>query len=331
MEQLTGSSGSRWRGALLWLRPAAAVALLVVLFSFVPVGAVWEQLHRARPAPLAVSVLLVFAAMLVSSLKLWLLVRVAHPAAGLGPVLRAYYVGAFINNFLPTIVGGDVVKVGELRRSGISLSHAAAGVVTERGAGLAVVFALALIVPIGFGGLLERLGLEAARWPLAAFGLGGLALPVVLYAAWRTKLKAALEARRNHRVFGRLYGLAESFYVFRNHPASLLCALGLSVVFYALLALNIAVVARAVGGAVTVPEAVGILPLRTLPDLVPISLGSLGVREGVVTYCLAGLGMEPARAAAAALMLRAVGWLHSAFGGCLYAFRQATARREPAR
>ncbi len=318
-DQVEDSVRRTLKRLLPWVRSAVAVGLLIVLFRVVPLHRIAAQLRRADLRLLGAVLLVAFAGMLLCSLKLWLLVRTAHPEASLLSLLRAYYVGAFFNNFLPTSVGGDVMKINEMHRAGIPLRHATASVVVERGTGLAVVLAAAAAISIGWGGLFDRLKLQTLRWPLAAFGVGGLLLPVVLYLLWRARLKSALQAHRQHKVLGALYRVVESFYVFRNSPGTLALALVMSAVFYGLIAVNLILMARAMGGVVRPLEAVGIIPMRAVSDMIPVSIGGLGVREGVLTYCLTGLGLEPARAGATALMLRLAVWVHSALGGCLYA------------
>ena len=307
------------RKVLVAVRVVVAVGLLAALFMMVPLGRIGAELRAARLELLAVAAGLALLGICTSSLKLWLLVRTAHSGARWSSLTRAYYVGTFFNNFLPTGAGGDVMKVNEMRRMGVPLGHATACAVVERGLGVAVVMALAAALALGGGRFLARLRLEAVRWPLAAVSLGGSAVLAALYAAWLGGLKSAMKSRRDGKVLGRLYRVIESFYVFRNKPWTIAGALALSVLFYGIMAVNIWTVVLAVGGRITLSESAGIVPLRTLPDVLPISIGSLGVREGMVTYCLAGLGLTPARAAAAALSLRLLVWLHSAAGGCLYA------------
>jgi uncharacterized membrane protein YbhN (UPF0104 family) len=234
-------------------------------------------------------------------------------------VLRAYYVGTFFNSFLPTGVGGDLLKVNELRVQGAPVRHAAASAVVERATGIRVVLALAAVVPLGWGRLFAEPALRPVRWPLATVGVGFFAVLIVSYALWHAGLKAFLKARREGKVLGRVYWVAESFYVFAGEPVVLAQAFALSALFYALLATNIAVVASSVGGGVGLGEAVGIMPVVKLPEILP-SMGGLGVREGAMAYCLAHLGPSAAQAAAVAVLLRLLTWVHSGIGGCVYAF-----------
>jgi len=317
LEQTQDRTGRR--RLLGWLRAAVAAGLLYVLFRLVPLEQIGRQLEGARPGPLALVFALTFAAILVCALKLYLLVRTGAPEARFLGVLRAYYIGAFFNNFLPTSIGGDVVKVHRLSRQGVPLAHATASVVVERGAGGMVLIAAAGAVAAFWGGLFERLELAPARWPLAAFCAAAFAGLALVYALWRRWLKGWLESRREGRLAGKLYGFIGSFYLFRNNPGVVAWALVLSVVFYAIAAANLTLVCAAIGAPLSAADAAGVTPLSRMPEVLPVSLGGLGVREGALTWCLSRLGPTAAQGAGAALLLRFINWLHSAVGGLLYA------------
>ncbi len=308
-----------------YVRVLVATGLLCLLLWLIPVGQVAGHAAAARPNLMALAVAIGFATICVSAIKLWLLLRVRGCRPTLLATLRAYYVGTFFNNFLPTSVGGDVVKVAELRSAGVEPSDGAPAVVVERASGVAVVMGLALAVALGAPGLFRQLGLGPARRPVAAIAGAALVMPVVLYALWLRGLKDWLKGRRESRLWGSLYSVVESFYVYKDRPAAVIAAVGLSAVFYALLAANIALVATAVGAPVGWQQAAGIVPLVKIPEMMPVSVGALGVREGAMSYCVARLGAEPARAAAVALILRLITWLNSAVGGLAY----AVARRPP--
>jgi uncharacterized protein (TIRG00374 family) len=302
-----------------WLRAAVAAGLLYALFRLVPLDQIGRQLEGARPGPLALVVVLTFAAIAVCALKLHLLLRTGAPGARFLGVLRAYYIGAFFNNFLPTSIGGDVVKVHRLNRQGVPLSHATASVVVERGAGALVLIGAAGAVAAFWGGLFDRLELAPARWPLVALCLATFVALAVMYALWRGRLKDWLKARREGRIAGKLYGFLGSFYLFRHNPGVVAWALVLSAAFYALAAANLALVCLAIGAPLSAVDAAGLTPLSRVPEVLPVSLGGLGVREGALTWCLAHLGQTAAQGAGAALLLRFINWLHSAAGGLLYA------------
>jgi hypothetical protein len=320
----------------LWLslvRPLVGVALLAVLFRLVPIGQVLARAKSVRADMFVLALVLGLASMVVSAWKVCILVRTAAPHVPFLSVLHAYYVGGFFNNFLPTGVGGDVVKIAELHRHGAPTGHAAASVVVERGTGVLLVMGLAVVVGLAWPGIFDRLGVPQARWPMAAVGGGAFAGIAGAYVLWRAHLKQYLKARAERPLFGRLYKVISSFYVFRDRPAVLAAALGISAIFYLVVALNMVVMAAGVGLPLGLPHALGVLPFRTLPEMVPITVGALGVREGALTWCLAALGGDAGKAAAVALLLRVITWAHSAAGGLAYVTsrrRVKTIREEPA-
>jgi uncharacterized protein (TIRG00374 family) len=309
-----------------WLRVVVAGMLLWVFVRLVPFRQAWGHALAADWRLLGGAFGVEVSMMLVSALKLWLLVRTNHPEARLGDTVQAYYVGAFFNNFLPTSIGGDVVKVQRLCARDCPLGHATASVIVERGTGVLAVLLLAAAVAFASGPTFDLLNLSAARWPLAAGATGVLVGMVCLYAAWRAGLKAMLKRNSSNPVLGRLRKVIECFYVFRDNPPAMVGAMALSLTFYLLTAIDIAVVTHAVGAPVCIARVVDIVPLLKLPEMVPVSIGALGIREGALSYCLARIGPTTAQAAAIALLLRFLSWLNCGIGGLLYAFGPRTRR-----
>jgi len=308
----------RLRTALRWLRPVVGIGLLAALFTVVPVGKVLSGIAGARPGPLLLAVMVSALLRVLIWLRLWLLVRTGAPGARPLTVLRATYVGTFFNNFLPTGHGGDVLKVAEMHREDLPLGHATASVVAERGLSVLVPLALAVVVAAGYGELFALLDLEALRWPVFAVAAGLLLALMLSYLLWRARLKALLKSRRDGRMLGKLYRAIESFYVFRNNPATVAGVLALSALIYLFMAVNLVALVWAVGGAFPLRDSVAIIPIRKFGDALPISVGSLGVREGILTYCLSRLGLTASQGASAALLLRMLNLVHSAIGGCVY-------------
>ena len=60
------------------------------------------------------------------------------------PLIDSYLVGSFFNVFMPTRIGGDVVRVSDLRRATKSISRSASTVFVERFLGISVLLSFAL-------------------------------------------------------------------------------------------------------------------------------------------------------------------------------------------
>src|SRR5438128_935635 len=93
------------------MRPAVSVALRVALFLRIGAGSVWTTLRGGSPAWLLAGAALVVLAMLVSAWK-WQILLASHGLrVGFGHLFGTYLVGLFFNNFLPSNIGGDVIRV----------------------------------------------------------------------------------------------------------------------------------------------------------------------------------------------------------------------------
>lgn len=310
-----------WQGLLKWLRPVTGLLLLGILFWIIPPQKIVRRLANANPLHISIMLLLTFTGILVSSLKLTLLIRTKAPTLSLRRIFRAYYIGSFFNNFLPGNIGGDSVKIIEIGAGlNVSLAHRIAAVVVERTTGIAVVFLLGIWATLTQKHFFDRAGIELLRWPALAICIAPFVTGLSLYLLWRKWARGFLEQHINHPLWGGIYRVIESFFVFRKTPGVLLASMALSLVFYFLQILNVMVMVSAVGGELALTESTSLIPLCRLPEALPISLGSLGIREGVFTYLVANLGSPRVIAGAAALLGRLGIWFHSAIGGTIFAF-----------
>lgn len=222
-----------------------------------------------------------------------------------------YLVGLFFSNFLPTGMGGDVVKAAELRRDTHTVT-AVSTVVSERLMGLlgAALLALAALpfspaaITSALGGvaLITALGIALATWLLLRPGWPvwlGQKLPL---------LKPLTESRRVRALHAEFAGQGgRGFFI----------ALAISLPF----ALSNVVVYWLIGQALGVflPFSTFLLtsPFISLATLLP-SINSLGVREGAYQVVFVPLGISPAQAIAMSLAYQALRLGAGLLGGVLY-------------
>src|SRR5205085_5773152 len=162
------SSPSR-RYVLLALKLSVSIVLLVLLFSRIDVARLWATARHAS-VPWLLVALLVYAVNVVAAVWRWQLLlnaqRVTMPQRTL---MGSFLVAAFFNNFLPSNIGGDVIRIGDTARAAGSKTLATTVVLVDRGIGL-----LGLV-------LMAALGATAgARFASATGGIG----PGVLWAGF---------------------------------------------------------------------------------------------------------------------------------------------------
>ncbi len=137
----------RWRSvALQLLKVGVSVGLLVWLFRQVDAARLWAAVRAASWAWLGVAALLYFAMLVVSSWRWNMLLRAQGIAVRLRTLIGSFLVATFFNNFLPSNIGGDVVRIRDTAGPANSRTLATTIVLVDRGLGL---LALVLVAALG--------------------------------------------------------------------------------------------------------------------------------------------------------------------------------------
>src|SRR4051794_31515149 len=146
------SSAARWRGALLSVpvRVAVTVVLLGAIALLVDWSEVRDAVSEGRWGWFAAAVGVLAAALVIGGLRWRLLLGAGGLLVGRAEALRAYFIGTFSNNFLPTGFGGDAARALIVGRGG-SLVAAGTTVTVDRlsaiGCLLLVAAAAAIVDP----------------------------------------------------------------------------------------------------------------------------------------------------------------------------------------
>lgn len=300
-----------------WLKLVLGVALLALLGWLVDWAGTWRTLRHSDAWLVLLAAIFVLLALVVSTIKWERLVRFACGRLDFFTLLRAYWIGSFASNYLPSNVGGDVVRV-MLLRPAAATAPLAGSVLVERLTGVA---ALAFIA--GLCLLLrpaEPWNLNLALWALVATIVAGLALAL---AAGGHMLRggAVLVARLPglaQRLFAKLTRIGEAVGAYRSAPGELAVAGLWSAVFYGLLVLFQFTLLRAVGSSITLADAALVAPLVPLVSLLPVTANGLGLTEGAFVLFYTQMGVPAEQAFAAALLRRLLTVAVSVPGGLMW-------------
>jgi glycosyltransferase 2 family protein len=242
-------------------------------------------------------------------------------------LLPTYLASLFIGNFLPTTIGGDVLRVRRISSQNGETPRTFASVVLERLTGWAVLPLITLAALAINPTLLDLPGGNNAAHAAVVVSFATLVLlGGVLCVAGHPRLGGRLASHSGWRRFtGAIHlGLAR----FRRQPvrAAEVLAAGvgyqLAIVAAAFLAgqaMNIGVGWTAFMAFMPVVAIVTVLPFPTI--------GGLGLREGALVVFLAPLGVSHSHAIALGLMVYAINLLVSLLGAPSFA---AGGRKAPA-
>lgn len=308
------------KAALIAVKLAISAALLVVLFRRADVGAMGDQIRQMNLAWMFAA-LAVYGLMLVISAWRWqLLLKVQTITVGFGHLTSSFLVATFFNNFLPSNIGGDVVRVADTAPYAGSKTVATTIVLLDRVLGLIALLAVAA----GASALAVAAGIPLAGvgyiW-IALMGLLAGLLFVLLYPSVFARLMHGIAGGRGESIQTRLLNLLGAVSRFAGQPRPLgtafLGALAvqlLLVVFYMCAARSLSVPLPLMAAAVVVPVSLAI-------QMIPVSINGLGVREAVFAFFFKSLGLNVGSALTLSLGSAALIMLFSLSGGAVFLLR----------
>jgi uncharacterized protein (TIRG00374 family) len=299
-----------------WLKFVIGLLLIAGILYFVD----WRKTANVLAATDAtlslLAIMVVSLNMFISTWKWQILLRSHGLIMSFHEELRAYWVGSFYSNYLPTNVGGDVVRMVMLRRLGRS-AEVAASIVMERATGLVVLLILSAIGltirPVYF----DVRGALFFLWFAIAVGIALVSALTVLSGSLNKWLLAApfIKAIRIQQLITKMGKLSSAIEHYRGDAPAVALSLLLSIPFYIVIMIFQFLLLLAVGADVTFLEVAAIAPIIPLVSLLPVSVNGLGVAEVAFILFYTQAGVLPEQALAAAVLRRVFNLIVSLVGG----------------
>lgn len=317
-------SGARWKVAL---RLGLSAVFLVLLFTKMPNrdGISIPDGHPLRTAALlGLAVVTAFVGIVLSAWRWQLVLRLFDARVRLRTLTAHYLAGQFVSNVLPSTVGGDIVRIARCGKTIDSNTNAFGSVVLERLTGM---IALPMLVILGFVIRPSLLQVNHAWLALftAAATLGVLAL--ILVAAGHPSLAGRFASNENWtRFIGAVFQGVDRA---RHDRAQMLRVLGAALVYQLSILTAYAVIFRALGVTLPIAAAFAFIPAVSMLQVIPLSFGGLGVREGALVWFRYGLGVTAGAAATAGLLWYASLFVVSLVGAPIFAMGQRGQRQAP--
>ena len=313
------------------LRALVGVGLLGFIVSRADLAEVARLFARGRTELFAGGLaLLVLANPGLQALRLHILV--VRYTQRLASTLRIFFISAFFNTLLPSNLGGDAIRLLELRRRHAdNWGGPFALLLLHRVSGMAVLLVAGLFCALWSWERLRGV-LRAAKvrvdahlpWQVVAIAA---CVVVVLLLFW-LRLSAGLRTKIRVRAQGFLLDCRQALAQIGPRSAvALLCA---TIAFHAARAFAFALLVRYAGQSIALGDVVLVLTVSAIAGVVPITIGGLGVVEGAITLMLSLFGVSGSAGLIVALANRSVLLASAAAGGLVYlAGKTALAPAEP--
>lgn len=222
----------------------------------------WRDVTAALGRVSALELLAAFGLILLSRLFITLrwqvLLRSGGVAIPLRQTLALVFTGLFASNFLPTTIGGDVVRLAGALQLGYDRAVCLASIAADR---VINMLGMSLAAPLGL---------------LQIFGGAPLALLILPQQGQRLWQKGLDFARRT----------LGSFSLWLKQPGALLLALSFALAHMLCTFAASAVLLHALGESADFWRLIGLLSLAYFITLFPLSINGYGLQEFSVTYLL---------------------------------------------
>ena len=294
------------------------IAVAIVLISVLLRGVDWQQAAEITGSVtwwvLAVVLLVMFLELILSAWKWSWSLRMHDLTFGLNYLFRAVAVGMFLNNFLPTSIGGDAYRVYRTLPLDGYRSRAISAVAVERLVGLGALLALG-----GVGALAVLSEFAIARLYLIVLMAGGIAALLLGYAIYRGWFKPLTDRVRHLAVFDALNHNLGRLLAARREWVHLLA---LSFLYQCGSILIVYYLFHAVGYPVPLAWCALITAAAGVVAVLPISINGIGLMEGSIVGMAVALGVTYEYALLVALVRRFVMLALSVLCGLIYALEQ---------
>jgi uncharacterized protein (TIRG00374 family) len=308
------------KSVLLAIKIGVSLALLAYLFVSTDLQALSIRVRYGDTVFLALAVLLYMFILLISVWRWRLLLQAQGFPISLRHLSSSYLVASFFNNFLPSNVGGDVVRVRDSSRITGSGTLSLAVVAIDRILGLGALYFLAVSAFVLGGEPVQHFA--GARVMLGGLGIvfGGLAYLFFRPGTSRRLVKRSglLKSEWARTRFDTVQAAVE---VYRKRVGVVWTAFAASVALQAVVVWYYFTVAQALRIHIPLVACFVMVPLCTLIQMVPISFNGWGIRESVFILYFHQIGLSRDSALAFSLLGASLIVLLSLSGAVVWASR----------
>ncbi len=268
--------GFPWSKVIRWTGTIVAFGLVIWLLSRQDWGELWTDIQKVGWWRFGAAFLLMMVSRIAITLRWHALLRGSGAQVPVKTSFRITFAGLFANNFLPSTIGGDVVRLAGAVPAGIDGALAAASLVMDRLVGMS---GMAAFLPFGLPQLLayraENLSGKLRTSPLFAFA-------------------AAPESSRVGKLVNKVKSLVkrvwDSIIIWVRKPQTLILPFIFTLIHMLALFAQFGVILDGLNDHLSIWTIGGLWAIVYFVTLVPVSINGLGVQELTTTFAFAVLG-----------------------------------------
>lgn len=294
------------------LRVFLGLFLLAILIVSVDIEKIRGLILGFSPGYLLVGLLFGFLAVVLSALRWKVVLEKQGHREGLLNLVALYLEALFFNNFLPTSIGGDAIRVTELGKKIGSYSKSFSSILGER---------VLSTITLGFLSFTSVLFVYEALKQLFVWIVLFFLICIAVFVLFLTVPKFFLSKSGGYIEKFKINNVSRELHKIRNFKTVGTVVL-LSLIFQiSLVFMNWAIFS---GLSVSINPAYYFvfIPITQAISLLPLTFNGLGVREGGYILLFSLVGVEKSVSLTGALAFFVLITVLSLIGGAIFAFRK---------
>lgn len=277
-------------------------------------GHIALTLKKTNPVLFLLAAILFILNALIISVRLKLLFVGEKLNIPLGRVIQLSYIGFFFNNFMPTAVGGDIVKAYYANKQTKETAKSFIAVFMDRFIGLFSFICIA-IVALFLSWDNVSFTLKKIVLVFAVFGIVGFL--VILNSTVAKIILKGLSKFNLWNIGERLSKVYRAVHEYKNKKKLILMVIVISIIAQSIYFSVVFLLAKSLNANIFLATVFLVMPIVSVVSMLP-SLGGLGLREGAIVT-LFGSFMGNEKAFSLSILLLAILLLTSLVGAVIYA------------
>ncbi len=312
-----------------FLRISVSIVLLALLFKFnkIDLHALIADIKGADKFFLFIGLLGCFFVYILGFLRWQMLVKAAGIKIPLGRLISSFSGGIFFSIFLPSTIGGDLVRSVDLAGHTKKAKEVIATVFLDRFSGY--IGLVLVVIPALFLG--RDLVLDKVVFSSVAVIV--ILLVIILLVLFNnyvySRISKFLTTPNSGKIREVIKDIHREIHVFRGDKKIIIFNLAISFIIQALSPLCAYFIGLSLGIKISFIYFLIFLPIIGAITLLPIAIGGLGLREGLFVVYFAKAGVIKQLALAMSLLSFSFVVFYAAIGGIIYVLTVRRRRIQP--
>ncbi|MBI3991602.1 MAG: flippase-like domain-containing protein [Candidatus Omnitrophica bacterium] len=300
------------------LRVGVSIILLIFLFRMVDRKNLVEIIKNVDKLLLLVAFLTLFLSYALCLFRWDMLLKAAHIHLPLKRVIISSAGGMFFSLFLPSTIGGDLVRSIDLAVHTKKSHEVVATVLLDRLSGYIGLVAVALLSLL-FGWSFVQDNTSVLFSVAIITGILITVLLILFNKFLYSKINKLLHSPQAGKIREFIKGLHQEMHIFRHHKDIVAKNLIISLAIQVMSPVTFYIIALSLGVKINALYFFIFIPIIGAITLLPISLGGLGLRDATTIFFFAKAGVGKDMAFAMSLVSFSLMLILGVTGGIIYA------------